>query len=266
MANLLRLTHVVVFLSALLCAQPSIAADKKPVAAKTLTIAADVWCPINCEPDAQQVGIGIELAKSIFEPLGYKINYVVMPWTRALEEVRAGKIDAVVGANTADEDTLIFPKEPIYGITDDFYVLRDNPLVFKTVDSLRGKRLGVIAGYGYSETLNNYLTQNRKISGELQEVSGDTALEQNIKKLLARRVDVIIESQLVMDYTLRKMQLTDKIKHIGSIPQGNVYLAFSPALGGSKDHAHQYDKGVTRLRASGALNALYAAYGLKLKP
>src|SRR5688572_5357943 len=74
--------------------------------AKTLTIGADIWCPINCDPQDEKQGIGIDLARKIFEPYGYEIRYVVIPWSRALEEVRAGKLDAVVGATHADDESL----------------------------------------------------------------------------------------------------------------------------------------------------------------
>ncbi len=229
---------------------------------KVLTIAADIWCPINCAPDAKPEGIGIDLARQVFEPLGYEIRYVVMSWSRALEEVRAGRVDAVIGANKMDDPTLIFPKRPVYHIMDDFYVLAENPLVFETIESLAGQRIGVIHEYGYDEKTMRYLDKMRKIPDMVQEVGGDDALEQNIRKLLARHIDVVVETRAVMDYKLLQMKLEKKIRRVGSVPQGNVYLAFSPALSRSRDLARQFDRGVVRLQAEGTLAAMYKSYGL----
>ncbi len=229
---------------------------------KTITIAADVWCPINCAADGNNLGVGIDIAKRVFEPLGYTVNYVIMPWARALEDVRVGKVDAVVGANAADDPTLVFPKNALYDITDDFYVLKDSTLSFNGMSSLKGLRLGVIKDYGYNEVIMRFIGENKTISGMVQEVGGNDALEQNIKKLLAGRIEVIVESRPVMDYTLRHLKLTDAIKHIGSIRQGKIYLAFSPALTASKARVRQYDEGVAKLRTTGALPEIYKRYGL----
>jgi polar amino acid transport system substrate-binding protein len=232
-------------------------------ASETLTIAADAWCPVNCAAIDPHVGIGIDLARRVFEPLGYEVRYVIMSWSRALEEVRAGRVDAVVGANHSDDPTLLLPQTPILHITDDFYVRRDSALIFSGFESLKGQRLGVIHDYGYALQLKVFLAAHRRTPAMVQEVSGNDALRQNIRKLLAGRIDVLVESGPVMDYTLRRQGLTEKIKHIGGVLQGDVYLAFSPAHPDSKRRAAAYDRGIAELRKTGALSALYGVYGLQ---
>ncbi len=98
------------FFLALACAfTPFSAAAQEAPPKPVITIEADMWCPINCTPADARPGVGIEIAKKIFEPLGYRINYVIVPWTQALADARAGRTDAVVGANHQDDATLIFP-------------------------------------------------------------------------------------------------------------------------------------------------------------
>ena len=229
---------------------------------KVITIVADLWCPINCDPAGNRPGLGIEIAKEIFEPLGYTVNYIVIPWARALSEVRTGDVDAVIGANKNDDPTLVFPQTPIARMTDDFYVVKNSPLVFTDINALQKLRLGIIHDYGYSDAVEKLIATNRGIPGMVQEVSGDNALEQNVLKLMAGRIDVLVESHIVMDDKLKVMKLQDEVHRIGSIPQGNIYLAFSQALPQSKDLAQQFDTGIKRLNASHKLDALYAAYGV----
>lgn len=228
----------------------------------TITIAADIWCPINCDPSGERMGFGVDLTKRIFEPLGYTVHYVVMPWARALSEVRAGDIDAVVGANYSDDKNLIFPETPLAPVADDFYALKDSGIVFDGIDSLRGLRIGVIHSYGYSDDTNKLLSAGRMTPGVIQEVSGEKALNQNIKKLLTRRIDVMVENGIIMQEKLRLEGLQDKIVRIGSIPQGGTYLAFSSALPYSRNLSKKFDDGVKRLRSTGELSALYAQYGM----
>lgn len=228
-----------------------------------LTIAADEWCPINCNPDDKQLGVGIDLARQVFEPLGYQIKYVVMPWTEALEQVHAGKVDAVVGANYEEGPELVFPSEPIYKVGDDFYVLKGSSWRYQGPYTLSGRRVGVIEGYGYDDITQKFIETNKNIPGAVQFEHGSNALQANIGKLIAGKIDVVVESRPVMDYTLHIMGMEDKIIWAGGISQEAVYLAFSPALPQSKLRAQQYDAAIKALKAAGKLGVFYKAYGLK---
>lgn len=248
----------------LIMSQPAMAQQEPPIK-PTLTIAADEWCPINCSPNEKQIGIGIDLAKAIFEPLGYKINYVIMPWKEALEQVRTGKVDAVVGANKTDDSSLIFPVSYIYAMSDDFYVQAGNPWRYQGMASLAKQRVGVIEDYGYGNVISKFIADNSKVNGVVFKATGDTALKDNINRLLAGKVDVLVESRPVMDYTLQKLKLEDKIEWAGGLAQGPVFIAFSPALSTSRMRAQQLDMGYIKLKNSGALEAMYKPYALKLQ-
>jgi polar amino acid transport system substrate-binding protein len=264
--------RIIIMLLLCVCVQGAQAAGipypKKPEPqaeeARVIRIAADLWCPINCTPLEAQEGIGIDLARKIFEPLGYTVDYMVVPWARALEDVRSGKIDAVIGANHTDDPTLVLPKEGVAAISDDFFVSASDDWKFTGIESLAGKRLGVIKDYGYNDDIAAHIAAHERDSGIIQVVGGGDALEQNIRKLLARRIDVIVEAKPVMDYMQRRLGVQDKLRWAGGILQGNVYLAFSPAKEGSAELARLFDEGMARLRAAGDLDAMYAVYPVEL--
>jgi polar amino acid transport system substrate-binding protein len=228
----------------------------------TITIAADEWCPINCSTGGSQLGIGIDLAKKIFEPLGYQINYQIMPWTDALKQVRAGKVDAVIGASTQDDASLMFPANPVMAISDDFYVLSGNPWRYQGPYTLKDKRIGVIKDYGYGEVVRQFVEANKSKTGMVQFSSGNDALKQNIANLTNNKVDILVESKPVMDYAMRNSGNISLV-WAGGVNQGPVYLAFSPALPASHGYASQYDAGIAKLKASGELEKMYRGYGLK---
>lgn len=250
---------LLLMISCLSVATP-VSAGEKPVE-KTLIIAADEWCPINCEA-GDRPGVGIEIARRIFEPRGYIVEYTLMPWARALSLIRNGDIDAVIGANKNDDPTLLFPHAPLARMTDDFYVLKNKAFVYDGVHSLKNQRLGVIADYGYSDAVEKLLRDGGAIPGIVQQVGGDRALEQNIRKLLAGRIDVLIESRIVMDRKMRLMGVTDQIRRIGGVPQGNIYLAFSKHRAASPDLVRIFDEGIKTLQADGTLTLLYSQYGV----
>jgi polar amino acid transport system substrate-binding protein len=253
---------ILLFLSIVVFTAPVFAITPTFRAKPIITIAADNWCPINCGSNDVRPGVGIELAKAIFEPLGYQINYVVMPWSDALAQVRAGKVSAVIGASRFDDATLIFPTQAVYNITDNFYVLRGNSWRFQGIYTLKGKKLGVIRDYGYGQAVNDYIQANQGNYEKVQFAEGEHALRDNIKKLTSRQIDVLVESGPVMEYTIDKMRLQSTVELAGTSPQAKVYLAFSPALPGSRAWAGQFDAGMRALSEAGQLDAYYGAYGL----
>lgn len=249
-----------------LCAMASFLAFSAPAQSKpVLTIAADSWCPINCQRPETKLGVGIDLAKAIFEPLGYDINYVIMPWSEALSKVRTGQVDAVIGASRADDATLIFPSQSILQSSDDFYISRGASWRFQGVHTLKGKKLGVIKDYGYGRDVLDYVHANESNRSLIQASEGDDALKTNIHKLLNHKIDVLVETRPVMDYMIATLRLDDKVEWAGGGAQLPVYLAFSPALPRSRQLADQFDAGMRRLASSGALEGFYSPYGLTLR-
>lgn len=228
-------------------------------AGRVIVIEADEWCPINCSAGPQP-GVGIELAKRIFEPMGYMVVYKVVPWITALSDARSGKADAVVGANRNDDRNLVFPDNALFDMTDDFYVRKGNPWRYQGVHTLKDKRIGIISGYGYGEVVTSFLSGGSGI--QVTASSGAKALLENISKLQDGKIDVIIESKPVMEYTLSRMELREDIVWAGGVAQLPVYLAFAPGPKATELRV-VFDSGMRRLKASGELNAIYAAYGLR---
>lgn len=252
----ITLVFVLIFFAA---APEARAAKGEPI----ITIAADVWCPINCAPGSDKPGVGIELAKRVFEPQGYSVRYIVLPWGRALEKAEKGEVDAVVGVNHRESDTLIFPRRSVFAISDDIYVRADDPLHFESAGSLDGRRVGIVHDYGYKPELSVYLENRKSEPGAVQEVSGENALQQNIRKLIAGRIDALVDNRTVVEETLQEMGLQGRLRLAGSFQPQNVYLAFSSHLSRSAAFAASFDRGVDALKTSGALTAIYARYGLE---
>ena len=81
-------TRYFIVILLLSCAQFAFAKEK-------IILAADMWCPYNCEPDSKNPGFLIEMAKIIFEEHDIEIEYRLMPWSKALDAVKNGSIHAI---------------------------------------------------------------------------------------------------------------------------------------------------------------------------
>lgn len=251
--------YVVIVIAALaLCSASALAW------ADVISLRADPWCPYNCDPAAEHPGILIEIAKVVFERAGHQIDYRILNWARAKLETKNGTINGAVGM-AKDADTM---PEYVFGenelaVSQFCYFVRDGyAWQFQGVPSLETEVLGVLTGYGYYTDLDAYIERN-KGTPKVEAVGGDDPLKPNINKLIRNRLTVVVEDRLVMEYTLKQMELTGKVKSAGCVDfMDKVHIAFSKANPKSPEYAKILSDGVAQLRQSGELKKILDAYGV----
>jgi len=228
--------------------------------ADTITIRADSWYPINGEPGSEKPGYMIEMARKILGDAGHSVDYRLMPWERALAEVRQGNIDCVVGAYIEDAPDFVYPTES-WGMDESaFYVKKGETWRYTGLDSLASVKLGLIGGYAYDDAFDQYVQSHPDV---VQYVKGDNALENNIKKIMGGRITATVESPLVMRAKLKDMGLQADIISAGNLGEpSDMYIACSPAKPSSKALVELIDAGTQNLRASGELKDILDNYGL----
>jgi polar amino acid transport system substrate-binding protein len=232
---------------------------------EVITLRADIWEPYNGDPESAKPGYMIEVVKAIFTKAGYTVDYQCNGWTweRSIEEVRQGRIDGIVGAAVEDAPDFVFPGEIFINQQMTFFVKKGNPWRYKGIKSLENIRLGVISGYAYEDEIDEYIEKN---SGKdtIQAIKNANALELNIKKLEAGRIDATIEDVSVFSMKCASMGMTGKFEEAGVVGEpDNITIAFSPAKETSKKYAEILSKGLKEMRASGELKKILEKYGLK---
>lgn len=233
--------------------------------ADTITVRADAWPPYNGDPKSDLPGYGIEVLKAVFSKAGHTIDYQTMPWTRALADVKAGKFDGAIGASEEDGAGCLFPKESIGFMDTELYVKKGSSWTYSSLDSMKSVKLGAIDEYDYGIPELNAYIKEKKGTDSVQVMTGDDALEKNINKLLAGRIDVLIEAEAVVKWTLKKMGLPeDSLSKAGSLNKPSaIFIVFSPAKPSSKGYADIFDTGIAGLRSSGELKTILDKYGVK---
>jgi polar amino acid transport system substrate-binding protein len=233
--------------------------------ADTITLVADPWCPYNCDPAGGKVGYAVEIAKAVFEKAGHTVEYKVLPWTRALAETRAGKIDGAVGAGTTDKEGLILPKEEIALSQNGAYVKASSSWAYKDIKGLEPVVTGVVLDYTYAGEFGEYVTANGKNAKRIVASAGNNALEQNLRRMIAGRgIDVVVDDTAVVSYNLKELNLAAEIKSAGTIGEPDpIYIGFSAAKPTAQAYADLLDKGIAELRTSGKLAEILGKYGLK---
>jgi polar amino acid transport system substrate-binding protein len=236
-----------------------------PVAAQALTITlrADEWSPFNGDPTSDRPGYLIELATRIFAAAGHKVDYQLMPWERAIADVRASKFDCIVGAYKDDAPDFIFPSLPLGRDQQGFFRADGKPWQFDA-STVQQQRLAVIGGYSYDDggALDTYIKNNGH-SPNVHVSKGDAPLARNIRMLVAGRVDVAASSIPVMQAKLDELKLTGKVHQVDTLGEPyDVYIACAPGKILSKTYTELLSKGVQTLRTSGELQTILRKYGL----
>jgi polar amino acid transport system substrate-binding protein len=209
------------------------------VFADTITLVADKWCPMNCEPNSAEEGFAVEIAKLAFKEKGYDVKYIVLPWQRAVAEVKKNNYSGIIGASIDEGDGFLFPDNPIIFMKTRIYTNISSGFNYSGADSLKNIKIGVIGGYTYFTVLQNLINSGAK---NIDSVYGDKALELNFNKLSAGKIDVFFEASFIADYFLQKhpdvatniikKPVDDKFKGQGDIFEekntyNNLYIAFS---------------------------------------
>ena len=231
---------------------------------ETLVIGADTWCPVNCEPNSDNPGYMIEIAEKIFKEQMVKVEYQVMPWSRAIVEAEKGNIQAVVGAFKGDAPHFIYPQEELGLIGNSFFTHVHNDWYFQNIDSLKQIILGTINGYEYGDTVSQYLANKENLDKVVEITGGKNVLHRSFTMLLTKRIDVVVEADIVFWYQAKKANIADSFKFAGQASKPTkVYIAFAPNGEISKKYAKILSAGVVNLRASGELKKILSKYGLQ---
>lgn len=230
----------------------------------TVYLVADEWCPYNCAPGDEAPGILVEIAKRALEKEGVTVDYGILPWTRAIEESRAGKHDGIIGASVADAPDFLFPDIHQFKMKNAVFALSDSAWEYKDLNSLKDMPLGVIRDYAYDDELDAYVSKNENDQNKVQVASGEDALEINIKKLLAGRIGALIEDENVFRMFLRdKPEYQDKFRIAGYLPESptsKIHVAFSPANEKAKHYAELVAQETKDLEKSGEMEKIVARY------
>lgn len=232
-----------------------------------LVVAADRWCPYNCEPGSAKPGYLVEVLREVFEPRGIVVEYRVMPWKRAVFETEHGRIDGALGAVAGDRGRNLIGEEGLGVNATVLVVRRGEEFEYAGPKSLDGLAVGVVADYSYDSdgSLDRYLRARRESGDSLYVVRQDAPLRSLFTMLERGRIDVFPENRYVARHAIGQMRLLDSVSLVETGRGDAVYVAFSPNDRGRR-YVRQLDAGIRRLRASGRLAEIMASYGIRLLP
>ncbi len=166
----------------------------------------DAYPPYSWQEGGESHGFYTRLAEMLFRRAGIPFEIQLYPWKRALSLVDRRKAALAGIYETPERRQRYHFSEPWFSEEVMVYVRREHGFHFEKIKDLRGKRVGVNRGWQVSEDFQDEL-QNQLFSVHYAANSQD-----NMKKLLAGRVDCVIVDKLNGDLMIAKLSAQDHIE------------------------------------------------------
>jgi len=163
--------------------------------------------PYAYSEDGNIKGIHTDIAKSVLDLMQVKYTLKAYPWKRVVAMTDQARVTFSL---TWVEKPERFEKYLMIGPIQDgrtvFAVRKNSQIKFNELADLKGHSIGTISGYAYPKEFDKatFLTK-------------DPATINNaslIKKLIAKRNDIIIGDENVLAFEAKKLGVSDKIKFL----------------------------------------------------
>ena len=238
------------------------AANKTPP--KIIRVASpDSWCPYVCEKEhlsGGRKGFTIDIATEIFKMHNINLELTTMPYTRALAEVKAGRLDAIPSAYKDEAPGFIFPTEPMFLGRMCFFTLKNKTWTYSIPQEIGGlaNKIALVKGYSYGPDLDKYILQYPQY---FESIKGENAVERMMELVTLGRVLVFSDDIAIVHWKMHQNKKLD-FRDAGCASQIFSYFALSPENPYSALYSEYFSSGIKILRQNGTVEKIMKRYGL----
>jgi len=213
-----------------------------------IKVATGEWSPFMSETLNHYGFINHIITKS-FEIEKIKTSYEFYPWVRAMLYIEKNIDDASSAWYWNEERSKKFYfSDPVFIEQQVFFYLKDKPFSWKVMEDLKDKEIGAVIGYYYGDSFKKGEELN------FLQISRVPSDEQNLKKLLLGRIDVLVASLFVGKELLRTKFSAKEMSKVTYHPQpvndGPLHLIFNKNTKGY-EWMIIFNRGLGKLKASG---------------
>ncbi|MBF0413167.1 MAG: transporter substrate-binding domain-containing protein [Desulfamplus sp.] len=224
---------------------------------KIVRAAADPYPPF-VDPEDTREGLSLVIVRAAYKTQGYTVKMEYVPWARAEALTIQGKYDILpdVWMNEKNKQSMMFSEPYTVNIVK-FIKNADDPFEYNGLESLKGKKIGTVRGYNYSD---EFQASKNFIREDVVD------LITNIKKLIAKRIDLTLEDEIVAKVIMAKddPSMLSKIKFTkNAFISNNLYISSGFANPRHKELIEAFNKGLAEIKANGEFNKIFESYGIK---
>ena len=207
-------------------------------------------------------GIALDIVRKAFANVGSTVSYTFKPWTRSLEEARAGQWDGTAywGKNpTRDVGFLISDNV----LTEQWVFLYrqradgSKPFDWETLADLKGQRIAAVQSYTYTA---EFWEMQKAGTLKVELAQDDLG---NLRRLVAGRVDVAVIERNVACYLMNAHFKPAEVADLRAHPklltnQFTTHLMLSEKLPQSAERMKAFNRGLGATQKVQGLRGLVA--------
>ncbi|MCY1501983.1 Bacterial extracellular solute-binding protein, family 3 [compost metagenome] len=200
--------------------------------------------PPYCSQALENGGSIVELVTRAFASQGQAVQIDFLPWARVRAELGSGRYQGALALwpREIQEERLVASR-PLFYSELGFFSRSGKPVPFHSLADLRGRKVGIVRGYGYPDNLLH--------SGFVSEEAVDDL--SNLRKLAAGRFDLVLLERVVGNYLIaRHADLGGKVRwQEPALVRIPLLVGFTPPRAGQTDWVQVFERGLRTLHASG---------------
>jgi cystine transport system substrate-binding protein len=191
------------------------------------------------------VGFDVDIATAVAAKLGVKPEFTTTEWSGIIAGLQAGKFDVIVnqvGATDARKQVLDFSTPYTYSGAQ-LIQRKNDTREFESLDSLKGKKLGVGLG-------TNYEQMAKSVAGI--DVKTYPGASEYLRDLAAGRLDAALNDKLMLAYLMKHSSLPLK----AGAMVGTATPSAIPFKKGNPKFEKAIDDAIAQLQADGTFTKI----------
>ncbi|KWR89494.1 transporter substrate-binding domain-containing protein [Cupriavidus sp. IDO] len=194
----------------------------------------------------QLEGFDVDVARAVAGKLGVKPEFVTTEWSGIIAGLQAGKFDVIVNqvaVTPQRKQALDFSTPYVYSAAQ-LIQRKDDKREFKSLEDLKGHKLGVSLGSNYNELA-------KSVAGI--DVKTYPGAPEYLRDLAAQRVDAALNDRLMISYLIKTSNLPLRA---GAVVQGANSDVAIPFRKDNPKFAQAIDHALDDLRKDGSLTKM----------
>ncbi len=165
-------------------------------------------------------GYSWDVIRESFHAVGYTLELRIVPWARAMYELKRDKVELLfpAGKNAERMEYMDYSREPVNAVDFLIYTDGETDLEWDGLESLAGKSIGAARGWNFGDRWEEQSAFEKQLVD---------SIEQGFRMLDEGRIDGFAGYEVVWDYKIREM---DRSGQFGKTPAFDETREFVTAM------------------------------------
>lgn len=220
-----------------------------PVMSEALKLVTLQYPPYSYEQGNSVNGLSVAVVKEVFKRLDQPITIEVLPWGRAIYRIQKGLADGIftIFKTQEREDFAIFSEEVVVSQIISLFVSKQSDIYYLgDLGNLLPHTFGSVRAVYYGKVFEDLVA-----SGGIKNLELVNTGENNLRKLLGNRFDILVSNKYGALHILSEMNALDQVRELQPALQTlPSYMAF-PRDRGLEHIRDQFDAQLRAMKADG---------------